>query len=80
MGKLGRYGPAGRRRDHVPPTAGPPEPGPEARHRSAGRRLLSSLRPRSVATQVFLLQLGVVLLLIATAVVALVIQDRNRAI
>ncbi|MFD4690025.1 SpoIIE family protein phosphatase [Streptomyces sp. NPDC058463] len=80
MGKLGRYGPAGRRRDRVPPTAGPPEPGPEARHRSAGRRLLSSLRPRSVATQVFLLQLGVVLLLIATAVVALVIQDRNRAI
>ncbi|MET9408490.1 SpoIIE family protein phosphatase [Streptomyces sp. NPDC002935] len=36
--------------------------------------------PRSVAGQVFLLQLVVVLLLIATAVVVLVIQDRNRAI
>jgi serine phosphatase RsbU (regulator of sigma subunit)/PAS domain-containing protein len=37
-------------------------------------------KPRSVAGQVFLLQLVVVLLLIATAVVVLVIQDRNRAI
>ncbi|MET7366391.1 SpoIIE family protein phosphatase [Streptomyces sp. NPDC005566] len=42
--------------------------------------MLSLLWPRTVATQVFLLQLGVVLLLIATAVVVLVIQDRNRAI
>ena len=42
---------------------------------------MPSLRlPRSVAGQVFLLQLGVVLLLIATAVLVLVIQDRNRAI
>ncbi|MET9900759.1 SpoIIE family protein phosphatase [Streptomyces sp. NPDC006446] len=40
----------------------------------------SLLKPRSVAGQVFLLQLVVVLLLIATAVVALVLQDRNRAI
>ncbi|MER5893403.1 SpoIIE family protein phosphatase [Streptomyces sp. NPDC001876] len=64
----------------MPPRAEPPETGPDAPHRSAVRRLLSSLRPRTVATQVFLLQLGVVLLLIATAVVALVIQDRNRAI
>ncbi|MFI0964898.1 SpoIIE family protein phosphatase [Streptomyces sp. NPDC021080] len=40
----------------------------------------SRLTPRSVAGQVFLLQLVVVLLLIATAVVVLVIQDRNRAI
>lgn len=80
MGKLGRYVPASRRRDRVPPKAGPPETGPDAPRRSAARRLLSSLRPRSVATEVFLLQLGVVLLLIATAVVALVIQDRNRAI
>jgi serine phosphatase RsbU (regulator of sigma subunit)/PAS domain-containing protein len=38
------------------------------------------LKPRSVAGQVFLLQLVVVLLLIATAVVVRVIQDRNRAI
>ncbi|MEU8852726.1 SpoIIE family protein phosphatase [Streptomyces sp. NPDC048564] len=64
----------------MPPKAGPPESGPEARHGSAGRRGLSLLKPRSFAGQVFLLQLVVVLLLIATAVVALVIQDRNRAI
>nr|WP_238426342.1 SpoIIE family protein phosphatase [Streptomyces adustus] len=38
------------------------------------------MTPRSVAGQVFLLQLVVVLLLIATAVVVLVFQDRNRAI
>ncbi|USQ85521.1 SpoIIE family protein phosphatase [Streptomyces phaeoluteigriseus] len=80
MGKLGRYVPASRRADRVPPEAGPPEAGPKARHRSAGRRLLSWRKPRSVASQVFLLQLVVVLLLIATAVVALVVQDRNRAI
>ncbi|MFC9287122.1 SpoIIE family protein phosphatase [Streptomyces sp. NPDC057052] len=60
------------------PKAGPPEAGPKARHGSAGRRPL--WKPRSVASQVFLLQLVVVLLLIATAVIALVIQDRNRAI
>ncbi|MFD7875937.1 SpoIIE family protein phosphatase [Streptomyces sp. NPDC059766] len=40
----------------------------------------SWLTPRSVAGQVFLLQLVVVLLLIATAVVVLVFQDRNRAV
>ncbi|GGX81126.1 SpoIIE family protein phosphatase [Streptomyces fructofermentans] len=40
----------------------------------------SFLTPRSLAGQVFLLQLVVVLLLIATAVVVLVLQDRNRAI
>ncbi|MGW0915390.1 SpoIIE family protein phosphatase [Streptomyces sp. NPDC002784] len=80
MGKLGRYVPASRRGDRVPPKARPPEADPEARHHSAGRRVLSALKPRSVAGQVFLLQLVVVLLLITTAVVALVIQDRNRAI
>ncbi|MGF0175973.1 SpoIIE family protein phosphatase [Streptomyces sp. Marseille-Q5077] len=64
----------------MPPKVGPPESGPEARHDSADRRGLSLLKPRSFAGQVFLLQLVVVLLLIATAVVALVIQDRNRAI
>ncbi|WP_260860111.1 SpoIIE family protein phosphatase [Streptomyces cupreus] len=80
MGRLGRYVLASRRGDRVPPKAGPPESGPEARHHSAGRRVLSLLKPRSVAGQVFLLQLVVVLVLIATAVVALVIQDRNRAI
>ncbi|MDX3524991.1 SpoIIE family protein phosphatase [Streptomyces sp. ID05-39B] len=42
--------------------------------------MLSLRKPRSVASQVFLLQLVVVLLLITTAVVVLVIQDRNRAI
>ncbi|MEU1282381.1 SpoIIE family protein phosphatase [Streptomyces sp. NPDC005805] len=38
------------------------------------------MKPRTVAGQVFLLQLVVVLVLIAIAVVVLVIQDRNRAI
>ncbi|PKT67691.1 histidine kinase [Streptomyces populi] len=64
----------------MPPKAGPAEAGPEARHRSFGRRMLSSLKPRSVATQVFLLQLVIVLVLIVVAVVVLVFQDRNRAI
>ncbi|MEU0338563.1 SpoIIE family protein phosphatase [Streptomyces bobili] len=80
MGRLGHYVPASRRFDRVPPKAGPPEAGPKARHHAGGRRLLSLRKPRSVASQVFLLQLVVVLLLIATAVVVLVIQDRNRAI
>ncbi|WP_406839653.1 SpoIIE family protein phosphatase [Streptomyces sp. AHU1] len=80
MGKLGRYVPIGRRGDRVPPKAGPAKAGPKAHRRSTGRRAWSRLTPRSVAGQVFLLQLVVVLLLIATAVVALVIQDRNRAI
>ncbi|WP_328868777.1 SpoIIE family protein phosphatase [Streptomyces sp. NBC_00287] len=80
MGRLGRFVLASRRGDRVPPKAGPPETGPEARHHAAGRRVLSLLKPRSVAGQVFLLQLVVLLLLIATAVVVLVIQDRNRAI
>ncbi|MFF3934759.1 SpoIIE family protein phosphatase [Streptomyces phaeofaciens] len=77
---MGRYGPTVRRGDRVPPKAGPPEPGPEARDRSVGRRVRSLLKPRSVAGQVFLLQLVVVLLLIATAVVVLVLQDSSRAI
>ncbi|MFF6994803.1 SpoIIE family protein phosphatase [Streptomyces sp. NPDC008313] len=80
MGKLGRYVPASRRGDRVPPKAGPTGTGPEARHHTGGRRVLSSLKPRSVAGQVFLLQLVVVLVLIATALVVLVVQDRNRAI
>jgi PAS domain-containing protein/anti-sigma regulatory factor (Ser/Thr protein kinase) len=80
MGKVGQSATAIRRGDRVPPGAGPPEAGPEARHRAAGRRVRSLLKPRSVAGQVFLLQLVVVLLLIATAVVVLVLQDRNRAI
>ncbi|MFC5213013.1 SpoIIE family protein phosphatase [Streptomyces coerulescens] len=80
MGKLGRYAPASRRGEDVPPKAGSPEAGQTARHKSAGRRLLALRKPRTVAGQVFLLQLVVVLLLIATAVTALVIQDRNRAI
>ncbi|MGW7267097.1 SpoIIE family protein phosphatase [Streptomyces sp. NPDC054842] len=80
MGKVGQFGAAIRRGDRVPPEAGPPDAGPEARHRAAGRRLRSWLKPRSVAGQVFLLQLAVVLLLIATAVVVLVVQDRNRAL
>ncbi|MEU9731333.1 SpoIIE family protein phosphatase [Streptomyces sp. NPDC048002] len=62
------------------PKAVPPETGPEPRHDSAGRRLLARLRPRTVAGQVFLAQLVVVLLLISTALILLVIQDRNRAI
>ncbi|MPY29793.1 SpoIIE family protein phosphatase [Streptomyces adustus] len=85
MGKLGRSVPASRRDGRVPPKAVPPkavppEAGPEPRRRGVGRRVRSWLTPRSVAGQVFLLQLVVVLLLIATAVVVLVFQDRNRAI
>ncbi|MET7983151.1 MULTISPECIES: SpoIIE family protein phosphatase [unclassified Streptomyces] len=80
MGKLGRYVPASQRGDRVPPKAGPPEAGPEAGHQSAGRRARSLLTPHTVAGQVFLLQLAVVLLLITTAVVALVLQDRSRAL
>ncbi|MFG2949550.1 SpoIIE family protein phosphatase [Streptomyces adustus] len=85
MGKLGRSVPASRRDGRVPPKAVPPkavppEVGPEPRRRSVGGRVRSWLTPRSVAGQVFLLQLVVVLLLIATAVVVLVFQDRNRAI
>src|SRR5688572_1831130 len=81
MGKLGRTAPASRRDDREPAQAGPPpESGPGAGRPSARRRALTLLKPRSVAGQVFLLQFVVVLLLIATAVVVLVIQDRNRAI
>ncbi|MFB7333131.1 SpoIIE family protein phosphatase [Streptomyces adustus] len=80
MGKLGRSVPASRRDGRVPPKAVPPEAGPEPRRRGVGGRVRSWLTPRSVAGQVFLLQLVVVLLLIATAVVVLVFQDRNRAI
>ncbi|MFI8288565.1 SpoIIE family protein phosphatase [Streptomyces sp. NPDC085614] len=80
MGILGRFAPASRRRGRVPPKAGSSKAGPEARHPAAGRRVPSLLNPRSAAGQVFLLQLVVVLLLIATALVVLVFQDRNRAI
>ncbi|MFF4535327.1 SpoIIE family protein phosphatase [Streptomyces aureus] len=80
MGRLGRNVPVSRRGDRVPPKAGPPGAGPEERHRSVVRRALSSFKPRSVAGQVFLLQLVVILVLIATALVVLVFQDRNRAI
>ncbi|MFJ8085406.1 SpoIIE family protein phosphatase [Streptomyces sp. NPDC096205] len=75
MGNSRQYAPADSRGERVPPEAGPQSP-----TRSAGRRVPSLLKPRSVAGQVFLLQLVVLLLLIATAVVVLVIQDRNRAI
>jgi serine phosphatase RsbU (regulator of sigma subunit)/PAS domain-containing protein/anti-sigma regulatory factor (Ser/Thr protein kinase) len=64
----------------VPSKAGPPKATPKDGRRSAGRRRLVSLKPRSVASQVFLLQLVVVLVLITTALVVLVVQDRNRAI
>ncbi|ATW52116.1 SpoIIE family protein phosphatase/ATP-binding protein [Streptomyces peucetius] len=45
----------------------------------AGRRLRSLFSPRSVAGQVFLLQLALVVLLVAVALVALVLQDRRQA-
>ncbi|MFE7933433.1 SpoIIE family protein phosphatase [Streptomyces sp. NPDC057456] len=80
MGKLGQSVPASRRAGRVSPKGGPPEAGPKAHHRTTGRRLPFLRKPHSVAGQVFLLQLAVVLLLVATAVVVLVIQDRNRAI
>ncbi|MFF2502639.1 histidine kinase, partial [Streptomyces sp. NPDC058067] len=49
----------------------------EAPHRSPGRRLGSLLSTRTVAGQVFLLQVVTVLLLVAAAVVALVVQVRH---
>ncbi|MFE1292535.1 SpoIIE family protein phosphatase [Streptomyces sp. NPDC058751] len=80
MGRFRRHVPTGRRGDRVPPKAGQREDDPKARHRSAGKRVRSLLTPRTVAGQVFLLQLTVVLLLIATALVVLVVHDRNRAL
>ncbi|MDI3406513.1 SpoIIE family protein phosphatase/ATP-binding protein [Streptomyces cavernicola] len=47
--------------------------------RSSGQRLRSLLSPRSVAGQVFLLQLGVILLLVIATVVALVLQARHES-
>ncbi|MFG2888548.1 SpoIIE family protein phosphatase [Streptomyces sp. NPDC048248] len=53
--------------------------GPGVSQRSPGRRARSLLSPRSVAGQVFLLQLGVVVLLVAATLVALVLQARDQA-
>ncbi|MFI9152406.1 SpoIIE family protein phosphatase [Streptomyces sp. NPDC053367] len=75
MGKSQQYAPASGRGERVPP-----ETGPHAPVRSSGRRAPSLLKPRTVAGQVFVLQLVVVLLLIATALVVRVVQDRSRAI
>ncbi|MDI3422520.1 SpoIIE family protein phosphatase/ATP-binding protein [Streptomyces luteolus] len=47
--------------------------------RSPGQRLRSLFSPRSVAGQVFLLQLAVVVLLVAATVTALVLQARHQA-
>lgn len=80
MGNIGRNAPADRRDERVPPGDGPVDGGPGARRGGAWRRGLTRVKPRTVAGQVFLLQLVVVLVLVAIAVVVLVIQDRNRAI
>ncbi|MGW0998910.1 SpoIIE family protein phosphatase [Streptomyces sp. NPDC002523] len=49
-------------------------------HRSAGRRLRSLLRSRSVAGQVLVLQVVLVVLLITAAVVTLVLQAQSQSI
>ncbi|MFD7626957.1 SpoIIE family protein phosphatase [Streptomyces sp. NPDC059851] len=60
------------RREHAPP--------PEGGARGAQRQRLSSLlSARSVAGEVFLLQLAVVVLLVAAAVAALVVQAKSAA-
>ncbi|MGW4821965.1 SpoIIE family protein phosphatase [Streptomyces sp. NPDC004227] len=71
-----------RRRREVPrpgteqPTR--PEDEREILHRAPGRRLRSLVSARSVAGQVFLLQLAVVVLLVAATVVTLVVQARHQ--
>ncbi|MFJ4835924.1 SpoIIE family protein phosphatase [Streptomyces sp. NPDC088747] len=63
------------RAPHRPPDPrGPQEDGPR---RSPLRRLWSALSGRSVAGQVFVLQVVIVLLLVVSAVVALVLQVRH---
>ncbi|WP_455354129.1 SpoIIE family protein phosphatase [Streptomyces sp. SYSU K217416] len=47
---------------------------------SALRRLHSTLGPRTVAGQMFVLVLAIVLLLVSTAAIALVLQDRRDAV
>ncbi|GAB2700721.1 SpoIIE family protein phosphatase [Kitasatospora kifunensis] len=61
---------------HAP--EGKAQGGPEE-HRSAWGRLRSRLRVRSVAGQVFLWLLAVVVLLVAAALTALILQARNYA-
>ncbi|MFJ9012528.1 SpoIIE family protein phosphatase [Streptomyces canus] len=70
----GLFGQSGRRVPAVPRRAG--ESGRPHRARGA-RRLRSLLSVRSVAGQVFLLQLAVVVLLVAAALVVLVVQARR---
>ncbi|WP_373043362.1 SpoIIE family protein phosphatase [Streptomyces sp. NRRL S-448] len=65
-----RSGHRQERQDHAPPAKG------RARR---PQRLSSLLSVRSVAGEVFLLQLAVVILLVAAAVVALVVQARSSA-
>ncbi|WP_442816962.1 SpoIIE family protein phosphatase [Streptomyces sp. NBC_01445] len=56
-----------------------PEGGRNVPHRSRGQRLRSLLTPRSVAGQVFLLQVTLVALLVAATAVALVLQARSQS-
>ncbi|MFH8570425.1 SpoIIE family protein phosphatase [Streptomyces sp. NPDC017993] len=69
-----------RREDPRPGPGQPtrPEDGPDAPQHSPGQRVRSLLSRRSVAGQVFLLQLAVVVLLVVVTVVALVLQARHQ--
>lgn len=71
-----------RRRREVPRpgTEQPTRPADEReiQHRSPGRRLRSLVSARSVAGQVFLLQLAVVVLLVVATVVTLVVQAQHQ--
>ncbi|MFE5587122.1 SpoIIE family protein phosphatase [Kitasatospora sp. NPDC056531] len=59
--------------------AGGAEPGGPGEHRSAGGRLRSRLRARSVAGQVFLWLLVVVVLLVGAGLTALILQAHSHA-
>ncbi|MGW2253963.1 SpoIIE family protein phosphatase [Kitasatospora sp. NPDC001660] len=61
------------------PAHGGAEPGGPGEHRSAWGRLRSRLRVRSVAGQVFLWMLVVVVLLVAAALTAVILQARSYA-
>ncbi|MGW4349507.1 SpoIIE family protein phosphatase [Streptomyces sp. NPDC004690] len=71
--------PSGRRLEHAPGPARRARERAERGRSGAGRstRLRSALRGRSVAGQVFVLQVVIVLLLVVAAVVALVLQVRH---
>ncbi|MFI9051038.1 SpoIIE family protein phosphatase [Streptomyces sp. NPDC053427] len=75
----GHFGQSGAGREGVGAQASPP-PSPERRLRSPARYLRSLLSVHTVAGQVFVLQLGLVVLLVVAAVVALVLQARGAVL